>query len=163
MFVYPVMETWIKMHVFKWMKKNSSDYREIKPVSPKGNQSWTFTGRTDAEAEAPVLWPPDVKIWLIRNNPNVGKGWRQKEKGMSEDQTVGWHHQHNGHEFEQAPGDCDGQRNLACCSPWDHKKSDKSEQLNKKWNSNLACQQLTLNPHIKKLQKSNVLHIKPSF
>ena len=155
------METWIKMHVFKWMKKTSLDCQEIKPVNPKGNQSWIFIGRTDAEAEAPVLWPPDAKSWLIRKDPNVGKGWRQK--GMTEGQMVGWHHWLNGHEFEQAPGDGEGQRNLECYSPWDHKESDTTEQLNKKWNSSLAHQQLTSNPHIKKLQTSIVIHIKPSF
>ena len=77
------------------------DCKEIKPVNPKGNQSWIFTGRTDAEAEAPILWPPDGKSWLIRGDPHAGKDWRQEEKGMTEDEMVGWHHQLNGHEFEQ--------------------------------------------------------------
>ena len=76
------------------------DCKEIKPVHPKGNQSWIFIGRTDAEAETPVLWPPDAKNWLIWKDPDVGKDWRQEEKGMTEDEMVGWHHQLNGHEFE---------------------------------------------------------------
>ena len=100
----------------------------IKPVSPKGNQSWIFTGRTDAEAEAPTLWPPDAKNWLTGKDPDPGRDWRQ-EKGMTEDEMVGWHNQLNGHEFEQALGDGDGQRILTCCSPWGHKKSDTSEWL----------------------------------
>ena len=76
------------------------DCKEIQPVYPKGNQSWIFIGRTDAEAEAPILWPPDVKNWLIGKDPNAGKDWRWEEKGMIEDDMVGWHHWLNGHEFE---------------------------------------------------------------
>ena len=80
------------------------DSKEIKPVNPKGNQSWIFIGRTDAEAEAPKLWPPDSKSWLIRKDPDAGKDWRQEEKRTTEDRMVLWHHRLNGHEFEQAPG-----------------------------------------------------------
>ena len=76
------------------------DYREIQPVHPKGDQSWIFTGRIDAEAETPIIWPLDVKNWLIGKDPDAGKEWRQEEKGMTEDEMVGWHHQLNGHEFE---------------------------------------------------------------
>ena len=76
------------------------DCKEIQPVHPKGNQSWVFIGRTDAEAETPILWPPDVKNWLTRKNPDAGKDWRREEKGMTEDEMVGWHHQLDGHEFE---------------------------------------------------------------
>ena len=90
------------------------DYKEIKPVNPKGNQPWIFIGRTHAEAEAPILWPPDAKSWLIRKDFNAGKGWRQKEKRMTENEMVGRHHWLNGHEFEQSPGDGDGQGSLAC-------------------------------------------------
>ena len=93
------------------------DCKEIEPVNPKGNQSWIFIGRTDAEAETPILWPPDVKNWLVGENPDAGKDWRQ-EKGMTENEMVGWHHQLNGHEFEQAPGVGDGQGSLVFCSPW---------------------------------------------
>ena len=106
------------------------DCKEIKPVNPKGNQSWIFLGRTDAEAEAPILWPPDVKNWLTRKDPDAGKDWRQEEKGTTEDEMVGWHHRLNGHEFEQAPGVGDGQGNLVCCSPWGCKESGSTEQLN---------------------------------
>ena len=95
--------------------------KEIKPVNPKGNQSWIFVGRIDAEDEAPILWPPDVKNWLIGKDPDAGKDWRQEEKGITEDEMVGWHHWLNGHEFEQALGDGEGQRRLVCCSPWDHR------------------------------------------
>ena len=76
------------------------DCKEIQPVHPKGNQSWIFTGSTDAEAEIPILWPPDVKNWLIWKDPDTGKDWRQEEKGMTEDEMVGWYHRLNGHEFE---------------------------------------------------------------
>ena len=81
------------------------DCKEIKIVHPKGNQSWIFIGRTDADAEAPILWPPDVKNWLTEKDPNAGKDWRREEKGMSEDKKVGWHDWLNEHELEQAPGD----------------------------------------------------------
>ena len=91
------------------------DYKEIQPVNPKGNQSWIFIGKT--EAEAPVLWPPDVKKYPIRKDPDAGKDWRQEEKGMTEDDTVGWHHQLDGYEFEQAPGVGYGQGSLEYCSP----------------------------------------------
>ena len=95
------------------------DCKEIKPVNPKGNQPWMFIGRTDAEAEALILRPPDVKIWLIRKDSNSGKDWRQEEKGTTEDEMVGWHHWLDGQEFEQTPGVADGQGSLVCCSPWD--------------------------------------------
>ena len=104
------------------------DSKVIKPVNPKGNQPWIFTGRTDAKAEAPKLWPPDVKSWLIRKDPDAGKDWGQEEKRMT-DETVRWHQWLSGHEFEQTLGDAEGQGTLACCSPWGHKKSDATEQL----------------------------------
>ena len=106
------------------------DCKEIRPVSPKGNQFWIFTGRTDAEAETPILWPPDVKSQLIGKDPHAGKDWRQEEKGMTEDEMVGWHHRLNGHEFEQALGVGDGQGGLVCCSPWSRKESHTTEQRN---------------------------------
>ena len=111
------------------------DHKEIKPVNPKGNQPWIFIGGTDTEAEAPILWPPDTKSWLIRNDPDAGKDLRQQEKGTTEDKMIGWHHWLNGHEFEQARGNGEGQGSLACCSPWDWKESDTAEQLN---NSNIV-------------------------
>ena len=86
--------------VLKKTLESPLDFREIQPVHPKGNQSWIFTGRTDAEAEAPILWPSDAKNWLIWKDPDAGKDWRQEEKGTTEDELVGWHHRLNGHEFE---------------------------------------------------------------
>ena len=95
------------------------DCKEIKSVNPKGNQPWIFSGRTDAEAS--ILWPPDAKNWLISKDPDAGKDWGQEEKWMTKNETVGWHHQLNGHDFEQIPGDSEGQGSLACCSPWSHR------------------------------------------
>ena len=89
-----------------------------------------FIGRTDFEAETPILWPPDKKNWLIWKDPDAGKDWRQEEKGMTEDEMVGWHHWLNGHEFEWTPGVGDGQGGLVCCSPRGHKESDTTEWLN---------------------------------
>ena len=109
------------------------DCQEIKPVNPKGNQLWIFTGRTDAEAEAPVLWSPDAKNWLPGKDPDAGKDWGQEEKGVTEDGMVGWHHWFNGHEFEQTLGNCEWQGSLVCCSPWVCKESDMTEWLNNKW------------------------------
>ena len=100
-----------------------------KPVNPKGNHPWIFIGRTDAEAEAPILWPPDAKSWLVGKDPDVGKDWGQEEKGVTEDEMVGWHHLLNGHEFEQIPGDSEGQGSLVCCSPWGRKQSDMTDWL----------------------------------
>ena len=110
--------------------KSPVDCKKIKPIYPKGNQSWIFIGRTDAEAEAPVLWPPDVKNWFIGKDPDAGKDWRWEEKGTTEDEMVGWHHRLHGHEFEQALWVGDGQRSLENCSPWGHKESDTTERLN---------------------------------
>ena len=106
------------------------DCKEIKLVNPKGNQPWIFIGRTDAEAKAPILWPPDKKSWHFGKDSGAGKDWRQEEKGTTEDEVVGWHHLLNGHEFEQVPGDGEGQGSLACCSPWGHKELDMTERLN---------------------------------
>ena len=106
------------------------DCKEIKSLNPKENQSWIFIGRTDAEAEAPILWPPDAKNWLTGKDPDAGKDWRQEEKGTTEDEIVRWHHWLNGHEFEEAQGVGDRQGSLACCSPWGHKESYTSEWLN---------------------------------
>ena len=117
--------------VLEKMLESPMDSKEIKLVNPKGNQGnqpWIFIGRTDAEA--PILWPPDVKWWLIRKDPNAGKDWGKEAKVMTEDEMVGWHHRFNGHEFEQTSGDSEGQGSLACCSPWGHKESDTTEQLN---------------------------------
>ena len=100
------------------------------PVHPKENQSWIFIGRTDAEIEAPILWPLDAKNWLIGKDPEARKDWGQEKKGMIENEMVGWHHRLCGHEFEWAPGGGDGQGGLACCCPWCCKESATTEQLN---------------------------------
>ena len=110
----------------------------IKPVHPKGNQSWIFIGRTDTEAETPIIWRHDAKNWLIWKDPDAGKDWRQEEKGMTEDEMIGWHHQLNGHEFEQALGFGDGKGSLSCCSPQGHKELDTTEQLN--WKPYGGCE-----------------------
>ena len=106
------------------------DCKEIQPVHPKGDQSWVFIGRTDVEAETSILWPPDVKSWLIWKDPDAGKDWEREEKGTTEDEMVGWHHQLNGHGFGWSPGAGDGQVGLACCGSWGHKESDTTERLN---------------------------------
>ena len=98
--------------------------KEIKLDNPKGNQLWLFIGRTDAEAEPPILWPSDAKSWLIGKDPDAGKDWGQEEKGAIEDEMVGWHHWLNGHEFEPTQGDSEGQGSLVCCSPWGREESD---------------------------------------
>ena len=106
------------------------DYKEIKQVHPKGNQSWTFIGRSEVEAETPILWPPDRRKWLIGENPDAGKDWRQDEKGTTEYEMVGWDHRLDGHEFEQALGIGNDQGGRVCSSPWGRKESDIIERLN---------------------------------
>ena len=106
------------------------DFKEIKPVHPKRNQPWILIGRIEAEDEAPILWPPDAKNWLIWKDSDAGKDWRQEEKGMTENKMIGWYHQPDGHEFEQAPGVGDGQESLVCCNPLGRKELDTTEQLN---------------------------------
>ena len=110
--------------------KSPLDCKEIKPVTPEGNQLWIATWRTDAEPEAPILWLRDAKSQLIRKDPDAGKYWRQEEKGTTEDEMQPWHHWLNAHESEQAPGDGEGQGSLVCCSPWSRKESDVTERLN---------------------------------
>ena len=128
-------ESWVPKNWCFWTValektlKSPSDCKEIQPVHPKGNQSWIFIGRTDAEAEAPILWPPDVKNWLTGKDPDAGKDWRREEKGMTEDEMVGWHYRLDGHKLEQALGVGDAQWSLAYC-PWGHKESDMTELLN---------------------------------
>ena len=131
---------WELDHEISWVLKNwcfwtmvmektfesPLDCKEIKPVHPKGNQSWILIGRT--EAEAPVLWP-HMNSWLMGKDPDAGKDWRQEEKGMTEDEMVGWYHPFDGHEFEQAPGVGDEQGSLTCCSPWGY-RVDWATELN---------------------------------
>ena len=106
------------------------DCKEIQRVHPQGDQSWVFIGRTDVEAETPILWPHDAKSWLIWNNPDAGKDWGQEEKGMTEGEMAGWHHQLNRHEFGWTPGFGDGRESLVHYSSWDYEESDKTERLN---------------------------------
>ena len=122
------------------------DSKEIKPVHPKGNQSWIFIGRTNAEAETPILWPPDSKNWLIGKDPDAGKDWRCEEKGMTEDEMVGWYHQINGHGFGWTLGVGDGQGCLGCCRPCGHKELDTTEQLNwNEWNGHCVSDTILSN------------------
>ena len=129
-------ESWVSKNWCFWTVllektlESPLDSKEIQSVHPKGNQSWIFIGRTDAEAEAPIFWPPDTKNWLILKDPDAGQDWRREEKGMTEDETVGWHHWLHGHEFEQTQRDSEGQGSLVCCSPWAWKELDTNEQLN---------------------------------
>ena len=133
-------ESWAQKNLCFWtvvLEKTPDNplfSKEIKSVHSKGNQSWIFTGRTDAEAS--ILWPHDVKSQLIRKDPDAGKDWKQ-EKGTTEYQMVGWHHRLNGHEFEQALGDGEGQGSLAWCSPWSYKESNTTWRLNS--NNNHFC------------------------
>ena len=145
--VFPVV-IWELNHKESWAPKNwcfqivvlekilghLSYCKEIKPVNLKGNQPWIFIGKTDTEAEAPILWPPDTKSQIFGKDPDAGKDWRQEEKWMTEDELVGWHHQLNGHEFERTPGIGNGQGGLAYCNPWGRKELDTTEQLN--WMAN---------------------------
>ena len=112
-----------------WRRLESPlECKEVQLVNPKGNQSWIFIGRT--EAEASILWPPDMKKWLIGKDPDTGKNWRPKEKGMTEDEMAGWHHWLYGREFEWTLGVDNGQEGLVCCDLWGRKESDTTEQLN---------------------------------
>ena len=137
---------WRRLLRVPWTTRRSNQLRErwdptdpliLKEVRsnwsshPKGDQSWVFIGRTDVEAETPILWPPDVKSWLIWKDPDAGEDWRQEEKGTTEDEMVGWHHQLNGHEFGCIPEVGDRQGGLACCSSWGHQELDVTEWL--KW------------------------------
>ena len=119
-------------YVLEKTSESPLDCKEIQPVNPKGNQSWIFIGRTDAEAEIPILWPPDAKNWLIGKDPDAGKDWRREEKGTTEDEMVGWRHQLDGHEFDQTPGVGDGQESLACC------QSMGSQRMGHDWTTELT-------------------------
>ena len=111
------------------LEKSPLDHKEIKLVNPKGNQSWIYIGRTDAEAEVQILWPPDVKKRLTGKDPDAGKDWRQEEKGMTEDEMAGWHHWLDGHEFEQTLGAGEEQGSLVCYSPC----SKESQSVRQDW------------------------------
>ena len=118
--------------LLNWEKtlENLLDSKNIQPIHPKGNQSWIFTGRSDVEAETPILWPPGAKNWLIWKDPDPWKDWTWEEKGTTEDEMVGWHHQLSGHEFKQTLGGGDGQGGLACCGSWHCEELDRTERLN---------------------------------
>ena len=119
--------------------ESSLDSKEVKPVHPKGNQPWIFIGRTDAETEAPILWPPEAKSQLIEKDPDAGKDGKQGEKRVTEDEMVGWHHRLNGHEFKQSPEDSEGQGSLACCSSCGH---EESARLTTEWQQyNKECKE----------------------
>ena len=129
-------ESWVPKNWYFWTVvldktlESLLDCKGIQSVHPKGNQSWIFIGRTDIEAETPILWPPDTKNWLIGKDPDAGKDWRQEVKETTEDEIFGWHHRFYGHEFEQVPGVGDGQGCLVWGSPLGHKESDTTERLN---------------------------------
>ena len=135
------------------------DCKEIQPVHSKGDQSWVFIGSTDVEAETPILWPPHAKSWLIGKDPDAGKDSGPEEKGTTEDEIVGWHHQHNGHGFGWTLGVGDGQGGLACCSSWSCKESDMTERVNwtariwEKGNSHCSWGCKLMNPLMKTIWK----------
>ena len=131
------------------------DCKEIQPVHPKGDQSWVYIGGTDAEAETPILWPPDAESWLIWKDPDAGKDWGQEEKGTIEDEMVGWHHQYKGHGFWWPLGDGDGQGGLACCGSWGRKESDTTERLN--WNS------IHFLSHIRHIPRAQQTHVASGY
>ena len=142
--------------------ENPLDCKDIKLVNPKGNQPWIFIGRTDAEAVAPILWPPDVKNRLIEKDPDAEKDWGQEKKGVTEDEIVGWHHWLDRHEFEQTPGAGEGQGSLACCYPWGCKDSNMTEQL--KNNNNRDYQkQKPVQIKVNKVDTTLVRLIKKTF
>ena len=125
---YYVLSTYVV--VLEKTLESPLDCKESQPVHPKGDKSWVFIGRTDAEAETLTLWSPDAKSWLIGKDPDAREDWEQEEKGMTEDEMVGWHHRLNGHEFEWTLGVGDGQGGLACCGSWGCKELDMTEWLN---------------------------------
>ena len=135
-------ESWVLKNWCFWIVvlektlESPLDCKEIQPVHSKGDQPWVFFGRKDAKAETPVLWPPHAN-WLIGKDPDAGWDWGQGEKGTTEDEMAGWHHQLDGHELEWNPGDGDGQGGLACCDSWGRKEPDTTEQLN--WGQSFVC------------------------
>ena len=123
-------ESWVQKNWCFWtveLEKTLESPLDCKEIQPKRDQSWVFIGRTDADEETPIPWPPDEKNWLIGKDPEAGKDWRQEEKGMTENEMVGWRHRLNAHEFEQALGVGDRQGSLVCCCPWGHKESETTE------------------------------------
>ena len=133
---WTVKKAWVPKDWYFWTVvlektlESPLDCEEVKPVHPKGDQSWVFIGRTDAKAETPILWPPHAKSWLIGKDPVAGRDWGQEKKGMKEDEMVGWHYWLDGREFAWNPGVGDRQGGLACCNSWGRKESDTTERLN---------------------------------
>ena len=129
-------ESWVLKNWCFWIVvlektlESPLDCKEVQPVHPKGDQSWVFTGRIDAEAETPILWPPHAKSWLIVKDPDAGRDWGKEEKWTTEDEMAGWYHRLEGLKFEWTLGVGDGQGGLACCNSWGHKESATIEQLN---------------------------------
>ena len=129
-------ESWVSKNWCFWTAvlektlESLLDCKEVQLVNPKGDQSWVFIGRTDVEAETPMLWPLEAKSWLIWKDPDAGKDWGQEEKGTTEDEMIGWHHWVNGHGFKWTLGVGNGQGGLACCGSWGCRESDMTEQLN---------------------------------
>ena len=134
-------ESWVPKIQYFWTVvlektlESPFDSKEIQPVHPKGDQSWVFIGRTDAETETPVLWPPHVKSWFIGKEPDAEKDWGQEEKGTTEDEMGGWHHPLNGHGFGWTPGVGDRQGGMVCCDSWGRKESVMTKRLN--WTDDL--------------------------
>ena len=129
--------------------------KEIQPVNLKGDRFWVFIGRTDVEAETPILWPPDAKTWLIGKDPDAGNNWGQEEKRMIEDEMVGWHYQLNGHGFGCTPGVGDRQAGLGCCDSRDRKELRMAERLNWiEWLMSLNIMSYTYLPSVYPLQWS---------
>ena len=114
------------------------DSKEIKQINLEGNQHWILIAMTDADTEAPILWPPDANSWLFGTDSDAGEDWRQKEKRATEDELFGWHHQCNGHELGQTPRNGERQEGLVCHSPWGHEESDVTWQLNNSNNISLS-------------------------
>ena len=142
--------------------ESSLDCKEVQLVHPKGNQSWVFIGRSDAKAETPVLWPPHAKSWLIGKDFDAGRDWGKEAKGMTEDETAGWHHWLSGHEFEWTPGVGDEQGSLVCCDSWGGKESDTTERLN--WTELMYIRIYIYVYHyaiyVKQHSKSSILQVK---
>ena len=134
--IWDCEESWVPKNWCFWTvvlentHESPLDCKEIQPVHSKGDQSWVFIERTDAKAETPILWPPDAKSWLIGKDRDAGRDWGQEEKGMTENEMAGWHHQLDAHEFEWTLGVGHGQGGLACCSSWGHKELNTTERLN---------------------------------
>ena len=141
-------ESWVPKNLCFWTVvlektlESPLDCKEIQPVNSKGNQSWVFIRRSDAEAETPILWPPHVKSWLIGKDSDAGRDWGQREKGTTEDEMARWHHWVDGHGFEWTLRVGDGQRGLACYDSWGHKESDETERLN--WTELNGCTTLNI-------------------